>query len=83
MYYVALWSGLGLIGTALIVSKSARKGSAVAGALFSLPHAIIFGPLFLLMMLAAGPPLRLCPFCKSSIPRNATVCSECTRDVAE
>lgn len=81
MEFIVLRSGLGLIGTALMVSKSARKGSAVAMALFSLPHAVIFGPLFLLMMLA-GVSAKLCPHCKSGIPRGATVCSECTRDVA-
>ncbi len=82
MQYMILWSGLGLAGTARMISKSARKGSAVAMALFSLPHAVIFGPLFLLMMLA-GRDSTLCPHCKSAIPKDATVCSECTRDVVE
>lgn len=77
---ILMWSGLGLIGTCLLLSKSADPGRALAVAAFSLPHAIIFGPLFLMLNLA-GRPQKLCPYCKSSIDRDASVCSECTRDV--
>ncbi|TWT85363.1 hypothetical protein Pla123a_01700 [Posidoniimonas polymericola] len=81
MGYFVLWSVLGLIGTGIMLSKSAYKGRATAAALFSLPHAVIFGPIFLLIMLAARSQ-KACPHCKSSIDREASVCPECTRDVA-
>ncbi len=78
--FIFIWSGLGLIGSVLLFNKSARPDRALFVILFSLPHAIIFGPLFLLMNLA-GRPQKLCPFCKSSIDREATVCAKCTKDL--
>ncbi len=72
------WSGLGLIGSILLLTKSARPERALFFVLFSLPHAIIFGPFFLLMGLV-GRRQKLCPYCRSSIDRNATVCANCTR----
>jgi hypothetical protein len=77
---IFVWSGLGLIGSILILTKSARPERALFAVLFSLPHAIIFGPIFLLMTLA-GRPQKLCPFCQSSIDRDATVCAKCTRQL--
>ena len=77
-FIIFLWICSGLAGSALLLSKSAFKGRATAAVLFSLPHAIIFGPLFLLMNLTTLPQ-QICPHCQSSIPRSATVCSECTR----
>jgi hypothetical protein len=76
---IVIWSGLGLFGSFLLLTNSARPERALFIVLFSLPHAIIFGPIFLLMNLA-GRPQKLCPFCQSEIDRDATVCSECTRD---
>ena len=75
---IFLWVCCGLTGSALLLSKSAFKGRATAVVLFSLPHAIIFGPLFLQMNLATLPQ-QICPHCQSSIPRSATVCSKGTR----
>lgn len=69
--YIIFWSSLGLIGSILFVSKSAGPERAMFLVLFSLPHAIIFGPIFLLMNLA-GRPQKVCPFCQSSIDRDAT-----------
>lgn len=80
MDYVILWSGLGLIGTAVLLTKSARKSQAPVGGLLSLPFAVVFGPIFLLIALTARAQ-KLCPHCKSSIDREATACPECTRDV--
>ena len=77
---MAVWSGLGLIGSALVFTKSARPERALFAVLFSLPHAIIFGPIFLLLSLI-GRPQKLCSFCQSSIDRDAVVCSKCTRDL--
>lgn len=77
---IFVWSGLGLIGSILILAKSARPERAAFAVLFSLPHAIIFGPVFLLMSLA-GRPQKLCPFCQSSIDRDATACAKCTRQL--
>jgi hypothetical protein len=78
--YIFIWSGLGLIGSFILLTKSARPERAFFVVLFSLPHAVIFGPLFLLMNLA-GRPQKLCPFCQSSIDRDATVCAECTKEL--
>jgi hypothetical protein len=78
--YAFIWSGLGLIGSFLLLNKSARPERAIFIVLFSLPHAIIFGPIFLLMNLA-GRPQKLCPFCQSGIDRDALVCPKCTRDL--
>lgn len=78
--YIFIWSGLGLVGSALLLTKSAQPERAMFVVLFSLPHAIIFGPLFLLLSLA-GRPQTPCPFCKSSIDRDATVCAKCTKDL--
>ena len=49
--YIFIWSGLGLVGSFLLLTKSARPERALFVVLFSLPHAIIFGPLFLLINL--------------------------------
>jgi hypothetical protein len=78
---IVLWSGLGLLGTAIMYARSAEKGKATAFALFSLAHAVIFGPLFLLGALM-GSPQQICPHCKSSIRKDATVCPKCTREVS-
>lgn len=75
-----IWSGLGLVGTYLLVSKSAETKRAIPIALFSLPHAIVFGPLFLMLTLA-GRAQKVCPHCHSSIDRRASVCGHCTREV--
>lgn len=74
---IILWSGLGILGTGVIMAKSARPEK---DALCSLPAAIIGGPLFLLGNLA-GRPQKLCPFCKSSVDRDATACPKCTKDI--
>jgi hypothetical protein len=78
--YVIVWSGLGLVGSVLLLIKSARPERALFLVLFSLPHAIIFGPLFLFMNLT-GRPQKVCPFCQSSIDRGATVCAKCTKEL--
>ena len=78
--YIFIWSGLGLVGSFLLLTKSARPERALFVVLFSLPHAIIFGPLFLLINLASRPQ-KLCPFCQSSIDEAATVCAKCTREL--
>lgn len=77
---IFVWSGLGLVGSLLLLTKSARPERALFVVLFSLPHAIIFGPIFLLLNLA-GRPQKLCPLCQSSIDRDATVCANCTREL--
>ncbi|QDT03856.1 hypothetical protein K227x_22410 [Rubripirellula lacrimiformis] len=78
--YLFVWSGLGLVGSLLLLTKSARPERALFIVLFSLVHAIVFGPIFLLMTLA-GRPQKLCPFCQSSIDRDAVVCAKCTREL--
>lgn len=78
--YILIWSGLGLIGSFLMLTKSARPERMIFGVLFSLPHAIIFGPLFLLAILFARPE-KVCPYCQSNIDREARVCSKCTREL--
>lgn len=80
--YFMVWSGLGLIGSFLLLNKSARPERAMFVVLFSLPHAIIFGPVFLLLSLA-GRPQKLCPFCQSSIDCKAIVCAKCTRELPD
>ena len=77
---IMIWSGLGLIGSILLLSKSARPERAIFLVLFSIPHAIIFGPMFLLMTLAERP-AKQCPFCRSTIDREASVCAKCTREL--
>lgn len=78
--FIIIWSGLGLMGSFLLLSKSARPERAIFVVLFSLPHAIIFGPMFLVINLA-GRPQKLCPFCQSSIDKAAVVCANCTREL--
>ena len=78
--YIVVWSGLGLVGSVLMLTKSARPERAVFAVLFSLPHAIIFGPLLLLAMLFSRPE-KVCPYCQSSIDRQALVCAKCTREL--
>jgi hypothetical protein len=68
------------VGSVLLLIKSARPERALFLVLFSLPHAIIFGPLFLLVNLT-GRPQKVCPFCQSSIDRQATVCAKCTKEL--
>ena len=81
--YIALWSGLGLLGTVVMcIKNSATPGRAVATAVFTIPHGIIFGPIWLFIALVARSQ-RECPYCKSGIPAAATVCSKCTRSLVE
>jgi|GEM_PF-4487462 len=75
-----LWSGLGLIGSLVLLSKSATPERTIFVVILSIPHAIVFGPIFLLIALA-GQPQQQCPYCQSSINRIATVCAKCTRDL--
>ena len=81
--FPVLWAGLGLLGTTIMLSKGSKvPGRTIAMALFSLPHAVIFGPLFLLLTLSAQS-VKPCPFCCSRIPEAAVVCPKCTRSIGE
>jgi hypothetical protein len=73
------WVGAGLLGSVVFVFKSAEKSKGTFFALFALIHAVIFGPLFLMIALAQDS-RKLCPFCKSAVRRDAAVCSKCTRE---
>ncbi len=78
---ILLWSGLGVIGWLNLLSKNSHKPARAIGmGCFSIPHAIIFGPFFLFISLAAES-MQICPFCQSEIPAAATVCGKCTRDL--
>ena len=75
-----VWISLGFVGSLLLLGKSAEKGRAVVFFVFSLIHAVVFGPIFLFLVLMVRAQ-KLCEHCKSEIRRDARVCSECTRDV--
>ena len=78
-----LWCGLGLLGTAIMVRKNAAiPGISVMSAILTIPHALVFGPIWLLLSLA-GHKVKECPFCKSAIRADATVCAKCTRSLPE
>ena len=81
MNLVYLWCGSGLLGTAILVFKnSAFRGRKAIYAILTVPHALMFGPIWLLLSLL-GYSAKECPFCKSTIRADATVCSECTRSL--
>ena len=78
-----LWCGSGLLGTAILVfNNSAFPGRSAVTAIFTVPHALVFGPIWLLINLV-GRKLKECPFCKSAIRADATVCAKCTRSLPE
>jgi ribosomal protein L40E len=78
---VICWCGIGLVGWLMMISKqSARPARAIGLGLFSIPHALIFGPLYFAIALAAQA-IQVCPHCQSDIPAKATVCAKCTRDL--
>lgn len=57
-----------------------HPGRTAIGCLLTLPHDLIFGPIWFLIALAETPQ-KVCPFCKSTIPAAATVCAKCTRSL--
>ena len=67
------WLLFGSIGGRIWISKG---GSAVVGWI----GGILLGP-FAFLMLLATPDSRACPHCRSAIPKDATVCAKCARDV--
>lgn len=74
-----LWPVLGLLGTRIYLSRmSNTRGRGMGYALFTLPHAIVFGPFFLFLALSQKAK-KECRFCLSTIDERATVCPECTR----
>lgn len=81
-WWAVWWGGLGLAGSVLLVVKSARPERAVAAALASIPLALVFGPIFLLLSLVQVPQ-KLCPHCKGSLDRDAEVCGDCLRRAGE
>ena len=80
----ALWAALGLSGTVTLLSRIDENNASqnIFAALFSLPHAIIFGPIFG-FLIALSPPLSRCPFCRHSIPKDAPACYKCTRKLSK
>lgn len=78
---VIIWSGIGLLGWLIMaVKNSNRPLKAIGFGLFTLPHAVIFGPLFFFLSLTV-PSTQICPYCQSDIPTAAIVCQKCTRDL--
>jgi hypothetical protein len=83
LQYLVLWAGLGLLGTVVMCVKNMTvPRRAVLTAVFTIPHAIVFDPIWLLIALVARSH-RECPYCKSAIPAAASVCPECTRSLVE
>lgn len=80
---MTVWSTLGLLGWATNLAKHPTSpGRTVVFATLSLPHAIIFGPIFLMLALVTRAQ-KECPHCKSMIPTAASVCYKCTRSVVK
>ena len=80
MQYFFIWSGLGFLGVAIMVAKSATLGRTMAGMVLMLPLVAVFGPLFLLIGLSVRSQ-KLCQHCRSIIDIDAAVCPKCTRNI--
>ena len=80
--WLLLWPMSVLIGTAIMGSKNPDFPEKMAFvAIFSLPHAVVFGPFWLLLSLTLSEQ-QMCPHCRSSIDSQASVCPKCTRQIA-
>ena len=83
MNYLYLWCGSGLLGTTIwFVKNTAFPRHAVILAIVTIPLALVLGPIWLLIQLT-GYSVKKCPYCKSAVRGDATVCPHCTRSQPE
>lgn len=79
---IMLWIAAGLAGYLLYLYKqSTDVGEVLVLGVFSLPIALLLGPLWLLLSLGSTA-IRLCPHCRRKMRVDATVCPHCTRALA-
>lgn len=70
--YWGLISIISAIGCVVVAEK--RGGSPIAWFFIGL----IFGPIGFLVALTAG---KQCPYCKLWVPKDATSCGHCTKEI--